>query len=310
MSIRVFVTGGAGFIGSHVVDECLARGYSVLVYDNFSRGRDEFLTKTTSLRIQRGDILNRSLLHSALAEYAPTHLIHLAALHYIPYCNQHPEETIDVNVKGTQNLLDAATQCAGTLRKVLFASSAAVYRPSTSLHREDEPLGPTDIYGCSKYMNEIQARMFHESTGIPTVAARIFNAYGTRETNPHLIPEIIAQWRSGKREIELGNLTTKRSYIYVRDLARGIVDLLAGDTGGAYEAFNIGSHTEYSAAELLSLLGEVTGTAITAHSIGSRKRASDRPRLQPDLQKIASTVGWKEQYSMSLGLQDILHEEQ
>jgi len=307
MSSLIFITGGAGFIGSHVVDECLARGYEVLVYDNFVVGKRGFLPKNKKVRVVKADLLDRGAITTALQDVCPTYVIHLAALHYIPYCDTHPQETIDVNIKGTQSLLDALSGCS-ELQKVLIASSAAVYEPSENLHTEESSIGPTDIYGISKYTNELQARMFYRRTGVHTVVTRIFNAYGTRETNPHLIPEIITQIQKGVIPIKLGNVTTKRSYISVCDLARGLVDLIESEHVCGCEAYNIGSKKEYSAEELLHILSEVYGKAISYTSTAERQRKSDRPRLYPSLEKIENAIGWYEKDSMGSVLRDLLTE--
>tara|TARA_Y100000310_G_scaffold339432_2_gene432059 strand:- start:368 stop:1315 length:948 start_codon:yes stop_codon:yes gene_type:complete len=307
---RIFITGGAGFIGSHVVDECLASGHAVLAYDNFSVGRREHLPEDNeNLQIVEGDILNEETLKKALEEFSPTHVIHLAAIHFIPYCNEHPLEAIDVNIKGTEQILGLlrALQLPD-LTMVVVASSAAVYSPSTSPHTEEEQPGPTDIYGLTKYANEMQAKAFQQSTGINTVAARLFNAYGPRETNPHLIPEIFQQYREGNHSLELGNLTTMRSYVFVKDLARGLLLLVETDALNGFDVCNIGSHAEYNAEQILELLSQVADTPLTCTSTAERQRKSDRPRLQPSLKKIEA-MGWTEQYDIHSGLKEILEEE-
>ncbi len=310
MSSKTFITGGAGFIGSHVVDECLSRGHTVCVYDNFAVGRREHLPEENEkLQIIEGDILDKEVLNKALKDFAPTHVIHLAALHYIPYCNGHPLETIDVNVKGTEQVLSVVQEvCTEGLQRVVFASSAAVYAPSEELHREEEEAHPMDIYGVTKYTNESQGYLFNKRTGVDTVAARIFNAYGNRETNPHLIPEIIQQIQKGNDVIELGNVTTKRSYIFVKDLARGLVDMVEDVSFAGFTTCNIGSHKEYNAVEILQMLSDIVGREITHASVASRQRKSDRPRLQPRLDRV-ETLSWKEDYDMIKGLQEIVSQE-
>jgi UDP-glucose 4-epimerase len=309
MSDRVFITGGAGFIGSHVVDEFLAKGYEVLVYDNFSVGRREHLQDHENLQVIEGDITDESSLTAALQDFAPMYVVHMAAIHFIPYCNEHPMETLDVNVKGTEQLFQSLkTLKPKTVKRVVFASSAAVYGPSETPHLEECTASPTDIYGFTKYANEMQGQIFHESTGIETIAARIFNAYGPRETNPHLIPEIFQQYRQGSTSIQLGNLTTTRSYVFVKDLARGLVTLVESNTLNSYDVCNIGSHAEYNAKQILERLSEAVGSPITCVSTAERQRKSDRPRLQPDLKKIEA-MGWSEQYEINSGLSEILAEE-
>lgn len=305
---RVMVTGGAGFIGSHVVDELLQLGHAVLVFDNFSAGNRDFLPANHSnLTVVQGDILDGDALARAVSEFRPTHVAHMAALHFIPYCVAHPLETIDVNIKGTEQVLRSVA--TADIRRVLVTSSAAVYAPSADPHDEvSSLLGPTDIYGFSKYANETQGRLFQRETGAQVILARVFNAYGPRETNPHLIPEIVSQMKSGNGPISLGNMTTKRSYVFVKDLARALAALILLDQEGC-EVYNIGSHAEYNAEEILQILGEVAGREIPFTSVAARQRPSDRPRLQPALGKIENVLGWSERYDIRTGLREIIDSE-
>ena len=308
MEQRIFVTGGAGFIGSHVTDVLLGRSDTVLVYDNFSLGKREHLQEGhAALTIVEADILDASTLQQTLEEFDPTHVVHLAALHYIPYCNEHPLEVVDVNVKGTECVLQPIEKAElPNLQKFLVASSAAVYSPCEDLHREDRGVGPTDIYGFSKYANEMQAQIFQKRTGITTMSMRFFNAYGPRETNPHLIPEIVSQIRSGNDTIELGNVETKRGYTYVTDMARAVAALIDSESFAPYDVCNVGSHEEYTAAEILTFFSEILGRPITHTSVASRKRKSDRPRLQPDLTKLEGTTEWREEFEILRGLSEIV----
>ena len=119
----------------------------------------------------------------------PHWVVHLAAIHFIPYCNQHPFESADINIRGTINVLEAC-KAAASLEKVLFASTAAVYPISDTPHVETDAIGPMDIYGLSKVAGERLMNEFHLASGTTTIVCRFFNAFGPNETNPHLIPEI------------------------------------------------------------------------------------------------------------------------
>ena len=150
-------------------------------------------------------------------------VIHLAALHFIPACNRDPQRAIRVNVDGTQGVLKAAADAASVVG-VVVASTAAVYAPSTEAHSESSTIGPTDIYGLTKLWSEQLAELFARSTGKSVGIARLFNVFGPGETNPHLIPTIVRQLQQGP-ELRLGNLSTKRDYVYVEDVARGLIAL-------------------------------------------------------------------------------------
>ncbi|GAG52902.1 unnamed protein product, partial [marine sediment metagenome] len=186
---RYLVTGGAGFIGCHLVEKLTKLGKDVVVYDNLSFGKleniQDFLDKITFIN---KDINDRVFLKKTVEEFVPDVVIHLAAIHFIPYCNENPMEAVHVNVEGTHTLLDVCSRCRPS--KMLFASTAAVYPPSDVPHQENHGTKPFDIYGASKICGETLMQLFAEQTLVPTASCRFFNAYGPKETNDHVIPHI------------------------------------------------------------------------------------------------------------------------
>ena len=235
---RVLVTGGAGFIGSHVVDELVARGDDVHVIDNFFNGRREHLSLPAD-RIHEGDLRDAPWMAKTLAAIAPQRVFHLAAIHFIPYCNDHPTEAVMINIQGTQNLLDGL---AGTpAERLFFASTAAVYPPKEGEHLETDPIDPMDVYGATKAAGEALVRGWAAGSGKAVAIGRLFNAVGHRETNPHLLPDIMDQLNAGVRTLHLGNLDPRRDFIDARDMARAI--LAASDSvGSGWDVFNIGAN--------------------------------------------------------------------
>src|SRR5215472_17919479 len=216
---RVLVTGGAGFIGSHLVESLLDSGTEVLVIDNFQLGKREHLGQGHSagrVTVVEADIRNTGDLRP-VADFAPDVIFHMAALHFIPYCNAHPAEALDVNVLGTDAVLRAAR--AAPLKTFVFPSSGAIYGFGDEPWRETAPARPDEIYGISKWMGErIMARLHADRPDVRTVVARLFNTYGPRETNPHVLPDIMKRMHEGKT-VELGNLWPKRDLIFVTDTA-------------------------------------------------------------------------------------------
>jgi UDP-glucose 4-epimerase len=295
MAGRVLVTGGAGFIGSSLVRVLLEAGHHVSVLDNFVNGKRGNLPEHQDLEVVEGDVTSSEDVERCLNP-VPDYVVHLAAYHFIPFCDSHPSETIRVNTYGTQNLLEAISRPEKRPRKVICASTAAVYPPSEAACKEDGRTGPIDIYGISKLAGEQIADLFSKRTGIPCLNVRIFNAVGPRETNPHLLPDIIAQMQEGSLEIRLGNLTPKRDYIYVDDISDGALTLLKSDASSG--SFNIGSGQAYNAEEVVEIISHITKREYRAVSVKSLQRKSDRPCLLADSTKIAR-LGWKCKHSIS-----------
>ena len=158
-------------------------------------------------------------------------------------------------------MLEACSR-APSVAAVVVASSGAVYEPATRAHEEGDALGPTDIYGSSKDWTERLATYFHGTTGTPVGIARIFNVIGPGETNPHLLPAIIEQIREG-RELRLGNLSTRRDYVFSGDVADGLARLADGCREAGVLTCNLGSESAVSGAELVELVASAAGREVS-----------------------------------------------
>jgi UDP-glucose 4-epimerase len=296
------VTGGAGFIGSSVVDEILSRGVAscVIVVDNLFNGKRKFVAKDPRVVFHETDLREGEAVARVFAEHRPEVVIHLAALHFIPYCNEHPAETMHVNVVGTQHVLDA---CAKHQPRALVAASSAAVYPIHDEPCSEERLapGPTDIYGLSKWVNEQQLELFAGQYEVHCAAARFFNAIGPRETNPHLLPAILDQVKAGSTELNLGNVEPKRDYIYVGDIARAVADL-AEKNRARFRAYNVGTGREHSVREIVECLSRITGKPLTIKTDPARVRKSDRMHLVADLGRIQNEIGWQPAVSLEEGL--------
>lgn len=305
MQDTVFVTGGAGFIGPHVVRRLLQGGSRVVSFDNYMTGSAQALAgEGEGLEIVKGDVRDLAQVADALGRARPNAILHLAAIHYIPYCNAHPAEAMDVNVTGTFNLLQAARDVGVT--RVVMASSAAVYPIQDEACREDGPTGPTDIYGATKVALEALGQSFAAETGIPVTSARFFNVYGPGETNPHVIPDILAQL-GGDGPVKLGNMTPRRDYVHVSDIADGLVALLGADHA-EHRAYNIGTGTEHSVSELIDVLSAAVGREIEVVSEPGRKRRLDRQHLLSDISRMREEIGWEPRYTLRDGLRELVLE--
>jgi len=297
---NVLVTGGAGFVGSSLVRRLLDQDYSVTVIDNLLRGSRENLPTDDRLTFVEGDIRSGSDLAAAMA-FKPNFVVHLAAQHFIPYCNEHPGDTIHVNVYGTQKLLNAVAD-SNCVDKLVFASTAAVYAPSDLPHTENEVMAPIDIYGLSKKIGEELVDFCHRQTGQSALNARLFNVVGPRETNPHLIPDIFDQLPTTE-SLKLGNLVPKRDYIFTDDVADGIIALLRSDVKSGN--INIGSGKSYSAGDLVELIGEITNSVLTIDSVPERQRAGDRPNLCANNAQLKQ-LGWSCKHDLKSTLTETL----
>lgn len=298
---QILVTGGAGFIGSHVVQRVLEVGATVDVIDNLFVGRRSLVPEEVTFH--ELDIRSDEL-STVVSAVDPDIVVHLAALHYIPYCNEHPWEAFEVNVIGTRQILEAAATL-DELERFVYASTAAVYPPRDEPHAETDAMGPMDIYGWTKLVGENLVELFHEQTGISAASARLFNVYGPNETNDHLIPAILDQLRDGAHEIELGNLTPARDLIYVGDVSRAIVEMAAAFDSG-YRVYNIGTGTERTVRTVAERVGDALGEDLDVAQAQERVRESDRPHLHASTDRIERELDWQPQVEFVDGLRRLL----
>jgi UDP-glucose 4-epimerase len=304
---RFLVTGGAGFIGHRTVSMLLNQDQQteVAVLDNLSVGMPQPGNRDR-LSFFEGDICDRQRVEQIVSEFNPTTIIHLAAVHHIPTCERRRAYALNVNVVGTETLLEVAEQMS--VPHFVLASSGAVYDWHPDALLETNPLAPCDNYSLAKLTNERQLSYWVERTGGSARIARIFNTIGHDDPNGHLIPDIISQIPAGQKNVEiaLGNLTPRRDYIHADDTATGIARL-ARDCGPAgIETFNIASGTDVSVGELVNLLGDVMGVSIRVREDASRKRRIDRPTQLGNTAKAQEKLGFKIEKSLRIALMDIV----
>lgn len=298
---KILITGGAGFIGSAVYSHLKKEGHDIYVVDNLSFGNRKFIDIDDS-RFVLADILDRNKMFSLMDEIRPDVLIHLAAIHFIPYCNEHPYESSNINIQGTMNVLDAAGKSG--VGKVFFASTAAVYPIYDEAVSETHATLPLDIYGLSKLTGERLCSEFHLRTGTPVIVCRFFNAFGPNETNPHLIPEIQRQVMEGKRNINLGNLTPKRDFIHTYDMANAVSVLLSKVNKGI-DVFNLGRGIEYSVTEIVDSFSNALGEKIEITVDPARVRKVERMHLLADISKLKS-LGWEPEIGIDEGIKTLV----
>ena len=301
---RALVTGGAGFIGSALCRELLRAGHEVLVFDDLSFGRRELVQDGPACTFERGDVRDAAHVARVVQRFRPRLVFHLAALHFIPYCNAHPVETVEVNVGGTRNLLGA---CRATPPEcVFFASTAAVYPLERSPFAEDHPIGPVDVYGETKLIGEELARLFHLETRVGVRACRFFNAFGPNETNPHLIPEVARQLAGpGPHVLRLGNLDPVRDYVHTSDLVAALLALASSGREG-YAVYNIGSGRGVSVREVVSAFQAAVGGALAVEQEAARVRKVERLELVADITRIGRDTGWLPRVDFAEGIRRLV----
>jgi len=303
MPRRILVTGGAGFIGSHLVERLVTAGERVAVIDDLSRGRREWLHHEAELHefdVRDGDAVVR-----AIAQAAPDAVVHLAAMHFIPAVDGAPELAWDVNVNATRTLLDVLADRPPEL--LLFASTAAVYPDTRGPIAETCPPEPFDLYGETKLEGERLVRQFESGAGTRCVVARIFNVIGKRETNPHVVPDLVGQLREGSSPVRLGNLEPRRDYTDVVDVAEALERLLSLPDDGA-GTFNVGSGRSVSVADLVRVCEQVLAGTVEVEVEPQRRRARDRAELVADPRLLQEATGWKPRRSLEETLMELLAE--
>jgi UDP-glucose 4-epimerase len=191
----------------------------------------------------------------------------------------------------------------------VFSSTGALYDPAnTGVLHEDSPLKATDIYSLSKTTCEQLLRFHSAKTGAQVQVARLFNTVGRRETNAHLIPAIVEQLSSGSRQVHLGNLTPRRDYIHVEDVAQALFTLGEFPVQHTYDCFNVGSGKEFSVLEVARLFEQALSEPLEITSDPERQRKVDRPSQQADISRLRAASAWQPQRSLPQAIQEIWQE--
>lgn len=298
---RVLVTGGAGFIGSHLVTALIERGDEVTVVDNFDPFYPERLKRRgldLRARLVEADIRDQDAMHRAFAEGKPEICVHLAALAGVRPSLERPAAYMDVNVRGTACVLEAA-RAAGTRRFVL-GSSSSVYgahaqAPFRETARVDAPESP---YAASKVAAEVLARTFHNLYGTEVAALRFFTVYGPRQRPDLAIHKFSRRMLAGQPLPFYGDGESRRDYTWVDDIVAGVV--AACDVPLSFDVLNLGGARTTSLAELVALLEEALGVP----AILDRQPAQpgDVPLTSADVSHAAQVLGYAPRTSIQAGV--------
>ncbi len=318
--VRVLLTGAAGLIGRASARLLEEGGHEVLGTDLHPMPAGFELLPWRRMDVRRGEQVRRML-----AEWRPDAVVHLAAKHFIPWCERFPAATLQTNVVGSENVIEG-TRHSGA-GKLVFASSAAVYGPSSRPLDERCALCPDDIYGVSKVAGEQLTRLAaqqaaswsrashsgasrprashsgasQQGEGLETVVLRLFNTIGPGDPNPHLVPRLVSELRGGGRRLRLGNLQSVRDYVYVEDVARAVLAAVEAPLPG-HTTVNVGAGAGRSVAEVVEVLEGLVGRTLEVSSTPARRRAVDRPFLVADRERAGQLLDWEPAVAFEDGL--------
>ena len=299
------ITGAEGFIGSHLTEMLVARGYKVKAlsqYNSFNNwGWLEFINCKDKIEILTGDV--RDPHYCKYITKDVDIIFHLAALIAIPYSYIAPDSYVDTNIKGTLNICQAAKE-NGNIR-VIHTSTSEVYGTAQYVPiDENHPMQPQSPYSATKIAADAMAMSFYNAFDLPVTIARPFNTYGPRQSARAVIPTIITQIANGAKEIKLGDITPTRDFNYVEDTCRGLIALAQCDESIG-QTVNIGSNFEISISDTLNMIKEVMNSDVKfiVDEQRIRPEKSEVFRLWCDNSKIEKLTGFKPEVDIRQGIQ-------
>lgn len=304
--MRFLVTGGAGFLGHALANRLATDGHDVLVLDDLSNGNKDSLAANVSFT--EGDVDNIALLWSLLPKVDCVY--HLAARVSVAQSLLHPRDYNRVNVGGTVSLMEAMRDTG--VRRVVFTSSGAVYgrQPQQPVHEDDVP-HPDSPYAVSKWAAEQYIHTIGELWGIETVALRIFNAYGPRQSLPishaPVVPRFLQQALTGGSVVIFGDGHQTRDFVYVADVVAALISAATARDVNR-QVINIGSGVETSVAELVDQIERVTKKSV--NRIFNREKLGGVPRLAADIGRARALLGFRPYTTLAEGLRLTLKQDE
>ena len=307
---RVVVTGGAGFIGSNLIERLMALKCQIVVLDDFSSGTIENLPKCSDqVRIIRGDVRNASMVKKAinksdlvfhLAEFIPN-TAQGGPGHVIKFSTKRPIVDLNISVRGTINVLECAKEAGA---KVVFSSTAAVYGEShEGAIDESMPLNPVSPYGASKSAAELYCKVYSHTFGLPVTVVRFFNVYGPKQRK-YLMHDVLMKLRQNPQALTiLGSGYQRRDFVFVRDVVDGLV-LVADRAEFECETYNLGTGIATSAREVVKCITDILDLKPEIAYTGSSWKG-DIKSLVADIGKIRS-LGFSPKYSLQEGVKELI----
>ncbi|MEA3429643.1 MAG: SDR family oxidoreductase [Nanoarchaeota archaeon] len=298
---KCVVTGGAGFIGSHLVDELLARDNEVIIIDNFSTGtKDNIKHIFDKIELIEGNILDIDLLQATLK--GVDFVFHLAALPSVQRSVENPLESLNNNIVGTHNLLIAARD--NKVKKVIYSASSSAYGDSEKMPKEESMVtNPLSPYAITKLVGEYYCKVFSDVYGLDTVSLRYFNVFGPRQ-NPDsqysaVIPKFIKLMNQGKRPIIFGDGLQSRDFTFVKNVVNAnILAMQSGQLNG--QVLNIACNKRIDLNSLVNMLNSILGTKLEPEYLG--ERIGDVKHSLADISKAKELIGYEPHVDFNSGL--------
>jgi len=304
----ILITGATGFIGSHLFELCVKKGFNVIAFDRYDPnnywGWLEKSKYKKDLNVILGDIRDYDSVSKAMEGCSA--VFHLAALIGIPYSYISPMAYIRTNIEGTYNILEAAKNLE--LEQVLITSTSETYGTAQySPIDENHPLVGQSPYSASKIAADHLAISYYRSFDLPVKIVRPFNTYGPRQSARAVIPTIISQLLNGNKSIELGNLSPTRDLTYVADTCEGFLEIYKSDSLFG-EVTNIGMSSEISIGDLAYLIANFMDAEIIIESSNERVRPenSEVERLVCDNSKLQKHTSWKPEHTIEQGIIEVI----
>ena len=305
---KLLITGATGFIGSHLVELCVEKGFKVVAFDRYNSNNDwgwlEDSKYKNDFQVILGDIRDYDSVSKAMSGCDA--VFHLAALIGIPYSYVSPLAYIRTNIEGTYNVLEAAKNLE--LEQILITSTSETYGTAQYVPIDEKhPLVGQSPYSASKIGADQLAISYFKSFETPVKLVRPFNTYGPRQSARAIIPTIISQLLNGKKEIELGSLSPTRDLTFVKDTCAGFVEIYKSDALFG-EVANIGMKAEISIGDLAKLIANVMDVELSIKSTVERIRpkSSEVERLFCDNSKILKHTSWKPNYTLVDGVIEVI----
>ena len=314
--MKVLITGGAGFIGSHLAESLLEMGHEVFVIDNLWTGKLANLSKIQNIQkfhLVVDTILNESVMNELI--FKVDHIYHMAAAVGVRNIMDHPVETLDINVKGTETVLRLANRFK---KKVLIASTSEIYgrHVEHSLSEDDNRVMGTVkkrrwAYACSKTLDEFLALAYFDEKKLPVVVSRLFNTVGPRQTGQYgmVLPNFVQSALLGKPITVFGDGTQSRSFTHVRDVVGAIIKLM-DELRAEGDVFNVGNDHEVTINDLAHKVKEMTGSKSEIEHIPYEKAYGpgfeDMERRCPNIDKIKNLIGFTPTYDLEAIVQSVI----